>query len=109
MVIILFAISTIISWAYYGQKAWSYLFGEGFKRTKVYQIMFCLFIVIGSCMNLQSVIDFTDATMLAMAAPNLIAIFILLPEIKQDLIDYCKKYKLINPLNKIWFGDEKSF
>ena len=109
VVIILFAISTIISWAYYGQKAWSYLFGEGFKRTKVYQIMFCLFIVIGSCMNLQSVIDFTDATMLAMAAPNLIAIFILLPEIKQDLIDYCKKYKLINPLNKIWFGDEKSF
>ena len=109
VVIILFAISTIISWAYYGQKAWSYLFGEGFKRTKVYQIMFCLFIVIGSCMNLQSVIDFTDATMLAMAAPNLIAIFILLPEIKQDLITYCKKYKLINPLNKIWFGDEKSF
>ena len=109
VVIILFAISTIISWAYYGQKAWSYLFGEGFKRTKVYQIMFCIFIVIGSCMNLQSVIDFTDATMLAMAAPNLIAIFILLPEIKQDLITYCKKYKLINPLNKIWFGDEKSF
>ena len=30
VVIILFAISTIISWAYYGQKAWSYLFGEGF-------------------------------------------------------------------------------
>lgn len=108
VVIILFAISTIISWAYYGQKAWSYLFGEGFKRTKVYQIMFCIFIVIGSCMNLQSVIDFTDATMLAMAAPNLIAIFILLPEIKQDLIAYCKKYKLINPLNKIWFSDEKS-
>ena len=108
VVIILFAISTIISWAYYGQKAWSYLFGEGFKRTKVYQIMFCLFIVIGSCMNLQSVIDFTDATMLAMAAPNLIAIFILLPEIKQDLITYCKKYKLINPFNKIWFSDEKS-
>lgn len=108
VVIILFAISTIISWAYYGQKAWSYLFGEGFKRTKVYQIMFCIFIVIGSCMNLQSVIDFTDATMLAMAAPNLIAIFILLPEIKQDLIAYCKKYKLINPLNRVWFKDEKS-
>ena len=107
IVIILFAISTIISWAYYGQKAWSYMFGEGFKRTKVYQIMFCIFIVIGSSMNLQSVIDFTDATMLAMAAPNLIAIFILLPEIKQDLIEYCKKYKMINILNNSWFKDEK--
>ena len=107
VVIILFAISTIISWAYYGQKAWSYLFGEGFKRTKVYQIMFCVFIVIGSSMNLQSVIDFTDSTMLAMAAPNLIAIFILLPEIKQDLIDYCKRYKMINAFNKPWFKNEK--
>ncbi len=108
IVIILFAISTIISWAYYGQKAWNYLFGEGFKRTKVYQIMFCIFIVIGSSMNLQSVIDFTDSTMLAMAAPNLIAIFILLPEIKQDLIEYCKKYKMINKLNNPWFKDEKA-
>lgn len=107
VVIILFAISTIISWAYYGQKAWSYMFGEGFKRTKAYQIMFCIFIIIGSSMNLQSVIDFTDSTMLAMAAPNLIAIFILLPEIKQDLIEYCKKYNIINKLNKPWFKNEK--
>ena len=84
------------------------MFGEGFKRTKVYQIMFCIFIVIGSSMNLQSVIDFTDSTMLAMAAPNLIAIFILLPEIKQDLIEYCKKYKMINKLNAPWFKDEKA-
>ena len=59
-------------------------------------------------MNLQSIIDFTDSTMLAMAAPNLIAIFILLPEIKQDIIQYCKKYKMINPLNKAWFKDEKA-
>lgn len=108
VVIILFAISTIISWAYYGQKAWSYMFGEGFKRTKAYQLMFCGFIVVGSSMNLQSVIDFTDSTMLAMAAPNLIAIFILLPEIKQDLIDYCKRHKMINKLNEPWFKNEKA-
>ncbi|MCD8023952.1 MAG: alanine:cation symporter family protein [Candidatus Gastranaerophilales bacterium] len=92
IVIILFAISTIISWAYYGQKAWGYLFGEGFKRTKAYQFMFCAFIVIGSSMNLNSVVDFTDATMLAMALPNLIAIFIMINEIKNDVILYCKKH-----------------
>jgi len=107
VIIILFAISTIISWSYYGQKAWGYIFGEGFKRTKTYQILFCIFIVIGSAMNLQSVIDFTDATMLAMAVPNLIAIFILIKEIKFDLIEYCKKYNLICGMNKVWFGDEK--
>lgn len=106
-IIILFAISTIISWSYYGQKAWGYIFGEGFKRTKLYQILFCLCVVIGSSMNIQSVINFTDATLLAMAVPNLIVIFILLGEIKDDLIEYCKKHDLICAMNKVWFKDEK--
>lgn len=106
-IIIMFAISTIISWSYYGQKAWGYIFGEGFKRTKIYQIIFCLFVVIGSSVNIQSVIDFTDATLLAMAVPNLIAVFILIKEIKSDLIDYCKKHDLICTMNKVWFKDEK--
>lgn len=106
IVIVLFAISTIISWAYYGQKAWSYMFGEGFKRTKVYQVMFCCFIVIGSSMNLNSVVDFTDATMLAMALPNLIAIFIMLKEIRSDLILYCKKHNIKSKLIEPWFKDD---
>lgn len=108
VVIILFAISTIISWSYYGQKAWNYMFGEGFKRNKVFQILFCCFTVVGSSMNLQSVVDFTDATMLGMAVPNLIALFILLPEVKSDLINYCKRKNLKNKLNAVWFEDEKA-
>ncbi len=106
VVIILFAISTIISWAYYGQKAWEYLFGEGFKRTKVYQIMFCLFIVVGSSMNLNSVVDFTDAAMLAMALPNLIAIFIMIKEIKADTITYCKKHGIKHILINSWYKND---
>ncbi len=107
VVIILFALSTILSWAYYGQKAWTFLVGEGFKRVKLYQIVFCLFIIIGSSMNIKSVIDFTDATYLVMAAPNLIAIFVLLKDIKIDLIEYCKKHNLIFKMNKVWFKDEQ--
>lgn len=107
VIIILFAVSTIISWSYYGQKAWNYIFGEGVKRTKLYQVIFCIFIVIGSSMNIQSVIDFTDATLLAMSVPNLTAVFILIKEIKADLIEYCKKYNLIYAMNKAWFKDEK--
>ena len=106
-VIILFALSTILSWAYYGQKAWSFLVGEGKKRTIFYQIIFCLFIIVGSSMNVKSVIDFTDATYLVMAAPNLIAIFFLLKEIKAELIEYCRKHNLIFRMNKVWFKDEQ--
>ena len=105
-VIILFAISTIISWAYYGQKAWEYIFGTGFKRTKLYQIIFCIFIIIGSSMNLNSVVDFSDATMLAMALPNLIAIFILLKEIKADTITYCKRHDIKSVMINSWLKDE---
>ena len=106
-IIILFAISTSISWAYYGQKAWTFLVGEGKKRVITYQLIFCMFIVIGSSMNIKSVIDFTDATYLLMALPNLIAIFILLKEIKAELIEYCKKHNLVCAMNKVWFKDEQ--
>ena len=102
-VIILFALSTIISWAYYGQKGLTYMIGEGKKRILVFQIIFCIFIVIGSSMNMQSVIDFTDAMMFAMAIPNLIAIYILLPVILKELKAYCIKYNVgiykLNPIN----------
>lgn len=107
LVIILFAISTILSWAYYGQKAWTFLVGEGKKRIKLYQFVFCLFIIIGSTMNIKSVIDFTDATYLVMAAPNLIAIFVMLKDIKTELIGYCKRHNLIFNMNKVWFKNEQ--
>ncbi|MBQ4123042.1 alanine:cation symporter family protein [bacterium] len=107
IVIILFALSTILSWAYYGQKAWTFLVGEGKKRIIFYQLIFCLFIIIGSSMNIKSVIDFTDATYLVMAAPNLVAIIVLAKDIKRDLKEYCKKHGLIFRMNKTWFNNEQ--
>ena len=94
MVAILFAISTLISWAYYGQKAWTFLFGEGKKRVITFNLIYCLFIVIGSAMNVKSIIEITDAMMIAMCIPNVIALYILCPEIKNDLIDYVKRHKV---------------
>lgn len=107
VVIILFALSTMLSWAYYGQKAWTFLVGEGQKRVLCYQLIFCLFIIIGSCMSIKSVIDFTDATYLVMAAPNLIAIFVMLKDIKKELIVYCEKHNLIFRMNKKWFKNNE--
>ncbi len=92
--ITLFALSTLLSWSYYGQKGWNYLFGEGDKRTKIYQLIFCAFIVIGSSMNMASIIDFADATLLAMAVPNIIGLYILIPQVLRDLKIYCAKYKV---------------
>ncbi|MBE7707370.1 MAG: alanine:cation symporter family protein [Cyanobacteria bacterium SIG27] len=90
----LFAMSTLISWAYYGQKAWTFMFGEGKKRVLAFNLIYCIFIVIGSVMNVKSIIDITDAMMIAMCIPNVIALYILCPEIKKDLAGYCERHKL---------------
>ncbi len=94
IIAIMFAISTLISWAYYGQKAWTFLFGEGKKRALAFNLIYCVFIVIGSVMNVKSVIEITDAMMIAMCVPNIIALYILCSDVKDDLIDYCKRFSL---------------
>ncbi len=91
---IMFAISTLISWAYYCQKAWTFLVGEGKKRVLAFNLIYCVFIVIGSAMNVHSVIDITDAMMIAMTIPNIIVLYILAPEIKKELNDYCERHNL---------------
>ena len=91
IIAVMFALSTLISWAYYGQKAWTFLFGEGKKRVLAFNLIYCLFIIIGSAMNVKSVIDITDAMMIALCVPNIIVLYILCPEIKRDLKSYLEK------------------
>lgn len=103
VVVILFALTTVISWAYYGQKAWNYIVGEGKKRTLIYQIGFLCFTVIGSVMNIKTIIDLTDSMMLGMAVPNCLAMYFMAKELKLDLIKYCQKYEVGLKFNKGWF------
>lgn len=103
VVVILFALTTVISWAYYGQKAWNYIVGEGQKRTLFYQMVFLIFTVIGSVMNVKTIIDLTDSMILGMAVPNCLTMYIMARELKTDLITYCKKYKVGLKFNSVWF------
>ncbi len=103
VIVILFALTTVISWAYYGQKAWNYIVGEGKKRTLFYQIFFLAFTVIGSVMNVKTIIDLTDSMMLGMAVPNCLAMYFMAKELKFDLIKYCKKYNVGTKVNSCWF------
>ena len=92
IIAILFAMSTLISWAYYGQKAWTFLLGEGKKRVLTFNMIYCIFIVIGSCMNVQSIIDITDAMMISMCVPNIIVLYILCKDVKSDLKEFCSPF-----------------
>ena len=86
--VILFAFSTMISWSYYGLKAWTYLFGEGKTTELIFKLIFCVFVVIGAAASLGPVIDFSDAAIFAMAVVNISALYVLMPIVKAELESY---------------------
>jgi alanine or glycine:cation symporter, AGCS family len=91
--IILFAFSTMISWSYYGMKAWTYLFGNTKTMENTYKFIFLIFVVIGSSSSLGAVIDFSDMMILGMAFPNILGLYFLSSEVRKDLKDYFRRLK----------------
>jgi AGCS family alanine or glycine:cation symporter len=67
-----FAYSTMIGWAYYGEECMEYIAGLG-ARTP-YRIVFCLVIAVGAFQKVDFVWDFSDTMNGAMAIPNLIGL-----------------------------------
>lgn len=91
--VLLFAFSTMISWSYYGLKAWTYLVGEGKTQELIFKFVFLVFIVIGSSMSLGPVIDFSDAMIFAMSIANIIGLYMLMPVVKREVNQYLAKIK----------------
>lgn len=91
--IILFAFSTMISWSYYGMKAWTFLFGNNKRMENIYKILFLCFVVLGASVGLGAVIDFSDMMILGMALPNILGLYFLSKEVKLDLKSYFKRLK----------------
>lgn len=91
VVVTLFAFSTMISWSYYGEQAWCYLFGQKETAKTIYKLIFCLFVVVGAASSLNGVLNFSDAMILAMAFPNIVGLYFLMPVVKRELDDYVGK------------------
>lgn len=70
--LILFAFSTVIAWAYYGEKCFEYLFGEG--SVIIYRVIYTLLIIPGAALDLRLVWAFADISNGLMAIPNLISL-----------------------------------
>ncbi len=85
MAVVLFAISTMLSWSYYGLQAWKFLFGKGKTVDIVYKVLFLIFVVVGASISLGAVIDFSDAMIFAMVFPNIIGLVLLSPKVRDEL------------------------
>jgi|TARA_X000001036_G_scaffold146997_1_gene139874 AGCS family alanine or glycine:cation symporter len=91
--VVLFAVSTMISWSYYGLQSWKYLFGRGEKSDLTYKLLFLSFIIIGSAASMNSIWAFSDAMIFAMVFPNMVGLYILFPVVKQQLTKYLEVIK----------------
>ena len=91
LAVLLFAFSTMISWSYYGERSWTYLFGPG--SAMLYKVIFLVMSVLGAVLKLGSVIDFSDAMILGMAFPNILGAVLLSGRVREALDDYWTRYK----------------
>ncbi|MEO0423359.1 MAG: alanine/glycine:cation symporter family protein [Pseudomonadota bacterium] len=85
---VLFAFSTLVSWAFYGSQAAAYLFGPSRTTDVVFKLILCLLLSTGAAVSLSAIIDFIDSMLFGMAIPNVIALYLLLPELQRDVADY---------------------
>lgn len=89
----IFAYSTAIGWSYYGEMAWTYLFGKNAIGLKFYTILFCGATFLGGILDFGIVLDFSDLLILGMSLPNLIAVYLLRGRIKAELEKYTEKLR----------------
>ena len=90
---ILFAFSTMITWSYYGVKAFTYLVGHHRWADLGFKVFFLAFVVLGSSVQLGAVVDLSDALVFVVAIPNLLGLYLLAPMIRKELTDYEAKHR----------------
>lgn len=91
--VILFAYSTMISWSYYGERCWAFLFGDSANVSMAYRILFLIFVVLGSIVSATNVLNFGDLMILGMAFPNILGVLLLSNRVKKELDSYWTRYK----------------
>lgn len=91
LAVFLFAFSTMISWSYYGERCWAFLFGT--ELSIVYKVLFLAFAVLGAILKLGNVIDFSDLMILGMSFPNILGAVLLSGKVRQALDAYWSRYQ----------------
>ncbi|MFI1412378.1 alanine/glycine:cation symporter family protein [Streptomyces sp. NPDC020707] len=86
--VLLFAFSTILTWGYYGLKAWSYLFGKSRTSEITFKVVWSVFVVLGSLLSLDSLISLADSALFLLSVFNIIGLYLLAPVVKRELASF---------------------
>ena len=84
--VFLFAFSTIISWSYYGERCFSFVFGE--RKALVYKISVLVVIFLGAMATSTEIMNFCDLMILSMSLPNLLGVLLLSGKVKRSMKEY---------------------
>jgi alanine or glycine:cation symporter, AGCS family len=85
---ICFALATVITWGYYGETAWTWLFGESRWSRYAYRLLLCVMLSCATTLDIKQVVNIADPLNFCMAIPNLIALYIMMPELRADMASY---------------------
>ncbi|MBJ75608.1 MAG: alanine glycine permease [Planctomycetes bacterium] len=89
--VMFFAYSTMISWSYYGERCWVWLFGDA--SSMIYKMIFLVFVFLGSVVSATSVLEFGDLMILGMAFPNVLGVVILSGKVRTLTDKYLARLK----------------
>lgn len=89
--LILFAFSTVIAWAYYGEKCCEYLFGT--YSIYIYRLLYTLIVIPGAALKIEMAWNLADIMNGLMAIPNLIALIALSGPIVTETKVFLQKVK----------------
>ncbi|MDX3774539.1 alanine/glycine:cation symporter family protein [Chromatiaceae bacterium AAb-1] len=92
--LLLFGYTTVIGWFYYGLSSFRYIFGQKKVFSYLYKIIFCFIVAFGAIPNVLAVFNFIDSMIFLMSVPNILALYLLLPEVRADLKDYIKRHNI---------------
>ena len=89
--VVLFAYSTMISWSYYGERCFVYLFGD--RASMVYRVIYVIFVFLGSVITAGNILQFGDLMILSMGFPNILGLVLLSGVVKRRLDAYLGKLR----------------
>lgn len=92
--LLFFALSTILSWAYYGENCWRYLTNDNKAIIMAYKVIFILVCVVGAVGSGTLMWDIADTLNGLMAIPNLIALLVLSGTVAKITKDYFSNHML---------------
>ena len=89
--LVFFALSTILSWSYYGERCWGYLSRNNKAVNMIYKVIFILVCVVGATGSGTLMWDISDTLNGLMALPNLVALLLLSGTVAKITKDYFRK------------------